>query len=367
MKKFLLTSLIILSAISVHSQTFSFMYDGILRDYRVHLPPDYTADSLYPMVLNLHGLGSNALEQQLYTGFDFVADTAGIIMVYPNGIANAWNIAFTTGVDDVGFISALIDTMAANYNVDLFEVYSTGMSMGGFMSHRLACELSHRITAIASVTGLLAFFPCTPDRPVPILQMHGTADAVVPYAGVPVTIQHWLDYNNCPVIPVITDLPDIDTTDQCTVTTSYYGFCDDSTEVLLYTINGGEHTWPGATVVIGITNYDINGSVEIWNFFRKYSLENYLGTNEVTATAFDIHIYPNPVSDYAVVEWQGRGERVFDLKVYDLTGKLVKNIAGIHEHRVLLSCEGLRPGLYILECTSGSTFSRCKFLVNRNK
>ncbi len=117
-----------------------------------------------------------------------VADTAGIVVVYPNGIDETWNVSSTTGTDDVGFISALIDTVDYQYSIDLNRVFATGMSMGGFMSYRLACELSERIAAIASVTGLQAFYPCNPNRPVPILQFHGTADPVVPYAGVPATI-----------------------------------------------------------------------------------------------------------------------------------------------------------------------------------
>lgn len=160
------------------------------------------------------------------------------------------------------------------YDIDLNRVYSTGMSMGGFMSYRLACELSERIAAIASVTGLLAAFPCTPARPLPVLQIHGTADGTVPYSGVSSTISFWVGENNCPVSPVITNLPDINSTDASTVTKSYYGFCDDSTEVILYTVNNGGHTWPDAAINIGVTNRDFNANSEVWNFFKKYALEN---------------------------------------------------------------------------------------------
>ena len=109
---------------------------------------------------NMHGLGSNAFEQEIYTDFDSVADTAGIIVAYPNGIDETWNISSITGTDDVGFISALIDTINLQYSIDLNRVFATGMSMGGFMSYRLACELSGKIAAIASVAGLQAFYPC---------------------------------------------------------------------------------------------------------------------------------------------------------------------------------------------------------------
>jgi polyhydroxybutyrate depolymerase len=345
------------------AQVFSFEFEGIDRAYKVHLPPDYTPDSLYPMVFNLHGLGSNAIEQQLYSGFDFVADTAGIVMVYPNGVDNQWNVYGSTGPNDVGFISALIDTMAAHYSIDLNRVYSTGMSMGGFMSYRLACELDYRIAAIASVTGLLVTSPCEPDRPFPVLQMHGTADPTVPYSAVPITISYWTLYNNCPPEPVITDLPDIDTNDNSTVTVSYYGPCDDLTEVILYTINGGEHTWPGSLILIGITNQDINGSVEIWSFFKNYTLEGYTDVQDIVNERYNIEIYPNPFSDYATLEILGSYSKEYHVRIMDIAGKVVRQQSVLGERRLLLEGKGLSPGIYFLEITGGNGRGTVKFII----
>ncbi len=321
MKKIYFFLLFILIYSYSEAQTFSFTYDGLLRTYVVYTPTDYNPEISYPLVFNLHGLGSNALEQEYYSGFDFVADTAGIIMVYPNGVDNEWNIFSVNGVDDVGFISALIDTMAANYNIDQDRVYSTGMSMGGFMSHRLACELENRIAAIASVAGVLAFSPCEPSRPMPVMQIHGTSDDVVPYAYVEATIAHWTSYDNCPADPVITELPDIDTTDGCTVTLSTYGLCDDSTEVRLYTINGGGHTWPGATVLIGVTDMDINASVEIWNFFRKYRLPLDVSVSENDMPAGSVTFYPNPFNSWTTVDVRKAEFLPYKLTIFDLSGK----------------------------------------------
>ena len=369
MKKVFTIIFLLFLSISSYSQYSSFDYQGLTREYLVHLPPGYSQAVEYPLVLNLHGLGSDAMEQQAYSAFNSVADTAGVIVVYPNGVDNQWNVALNTGIDDVGFISALVDTMAANYSIDMARVYSTGMSMGGFMSHRLACELEHKIVAIASVTGLLAYFPCQPERPVPVLQIHGTNDPVVPYGGTAGTIDHWVTHNGCPSSPEVTDLPDIDPTDNSTVTLSYYGLCNDSTEVLFYTINGGEHTWPGAFIHIGVTNQDINASVEIWNFFRKYTSRDYLGTEELIAAAgLTMEIHPNPVSDYAAVSLRGlhgnTSNRSYSVKVYSITGQLVRNLqdqkAG---ERSLLDCTGLTPGLYVVECSQGVKSIRKKMLV----
>lgn len=347
----------------VQAQVFSFMFEGLERSYKLHLPPDYQPDSLYSLVFNLHGAGSNAIEQQLYSGFDFVADTAGIIMVYPNGVDNVWNVFGAGGVNDVGFISALIDSVSYQYSVDLDRVYSTGMSMGGFMSYRLACELETRIAAIASVTGLQVTNPCQPSRPVPVLQMHGTADPIVPYAGVPITISFWTQYNNCPANPVITNLPDIDTTDNSTVTVSYYGLCDDSTEVILYTINGGEHTWPGALIPIGITNQDINASVEIWNFFKKYSLDGSVGLAENEGNGYSLNIYPNPFTEAATLEINGPYSKDYILKIYDVNGRMVRSGQYSGEKRLLIKREDLAPGVYFIHLTGNNHTGTARLLV----
>ena len=137
MKKALLTIIAALSLSFAFSQEFTMIHDGLTRTYRLYIPPGYNPDTLYPMVINMHGLGSNAFEEEVYTAFDSIADTAGIIVVYPNGIGGTWNISSTTGTDDVGFLSALIDTVGSQYSIDLNRVFATGMSMGGFMSYRL--------------------------------------------------------------------------------------------------------------------------------------------------------------------------------------------------------------------------------------
>ena len=363
MKRIYITLFAILPVIFSFSQNFTIIHDGLTRTYRLHTPADYNADSLYPLVINMHGLGSNAFEQEFYTSFNDVADSAGFIVTYPNGIDETWNISSSTGTDDVGFISALIDTIESEYGINLQHVYATGMSMGGFMSYRLACELSDRIAAIASVTGLQAFYPCNPDRPVPVLQFHGTADPVVPYAGVPSTIANWVDHNQCPVDPVITNLPDIDTTDNSTVTISYYGLCEDSTEVILYTINGGEHTWPGAFYIIGVTNQDIKASYEIWDFFNKYNLQGSTGIDNNKQYQVNCLFYPNPVSDLATVELIGETLNEFDFRIFDMTGKIVLEQTGLNNTRFLIDCSQIHAGFYVASILSGRERSFQKIII----
>lgn len=162
----------------------------------MYKPAAYTGTTPVPLVLNLHGYTSSNFEQLFYGDFRAIADTANFLIVLPNGTLDAqgkrfWNTFGTNStVDDVAFISHLLDTLQATYNIDKQRIYSTGMSNGGFLSYSLACELNQRITAIASVTGSMIeskVIACKPTRPVPVMEIHGTADATVPYNGSPVS------------------------------------------------------------------------------------------------------------------------------------------------------------------------------------
>jgi polyhydroxybutyrate depolymerase len=216
------------------------------------------------------------------------------------------------------------------------------------MAYRLACELSNRIAAIASVTGLQAFFPCNPPKPVPVLDMHGTADPVVPYVGVASTISFWVEHNGCPQEPVITDLPDINQTDSSTVTTSYYGSCNNSTEVILYTIKNGEHSWPGSIIMLGVTNKDINASNEIWNFFRKFNLQGSTGIDLVNSQNNNLlSIYPNPARSFLTVEIKSSIPEIFDFQIFDMSGRKVNEVLNISDPRFIVDCHDLPSGMYI--------------------
>ena len=229
----LLTFLIANHFVIAQSVQKTVMHDGIQREYLLYVPDIYDGSTEVPLVFNLHGYGSNAGQQEFYGSFNAIADTANFVLVIPDGTTDASNTAFwnafgvpTETVDDIGFVSALIDTIAADYNIDLNRVYSTGMSNGGFMSYTLACQLSNRIAAIASVTGTMVtpnLNACNAQHPTPVMQIHGTADATVPYLGnaqgfvaVEALVDYWVAFNNCNPTPVETAVPDIDQTDLCT-------------------------------------------------------------------------------------------------------------------------------------------------------
>ena len=332
--------------------TGSFEFDGEERDYRLRVPPS-GFDGARPLVFNLHGFGSNAFQQEAYAQMNPVADTAGFFVCYPNGVSAAWNVgwAFGSTADDVGFIGALIDTIAAQYDIDPERVYACGMSNGGFMSYRLACELNDRIAAVASVTGSMVpayIGDCTPGKPVPVLEIHGTDDATVPYGGQPqlaVSIEElltfWNTNNSCDADATIEELPNSNTTDQSTVTFIQSGGCAERGDVWHYRINGGAHTWPGSPFAIGVTNQDINGSVEIWHFFRRYTRSGLSGT--ITAEhAAPLSIFPNPARDWAKVSLTASGGL---LEVFNAAGQPIIR-QQITNEVVTLDLSLCPPGVY---------------------
>ena len=263
----------------------SIQHGGISRDFTIYIPKVYSANKLVPLLINLHGYTSNAKEQMWYGDFRRIADTADIILVHPQGTkykdTTHWNTGgWTPGstVDDLGFIDGLIDYMTSQYKIDPKRIYVTGMSNGGEMSYYLACRLSARIAAIASVSGSMTpetYRDCNPIRPVPVLHIHGTADQVVPYGGDPTAtpimkgLQYWVHHNGCDSIPIITHMPDINLTDSTTVDHYIYR---GAAPVEHFKIFGGDHTWPGSAFNVKGTNYDINASLETWRFFNCYDL-----------------------------------------------------------------------------------------------
>lgn len=202
---------------------------------------------------------------------DIISDANGFIVCYPNGIDNSWNVGWSFGsnADDVGFLLALVDSLALEFSINYDRFYSCGMSNGGFMSYKLACEASDKIAAIASVTGSIVpseLKSCVPIRMMPVMQIHGTADPTVSYNGSVINapiddiISFWSKRNGCNLMSETIQIEDINTLDQCTAERIQYTDCDEGTEVVLYKIEDGGHTWPYGTVTIGVTNRDFNGS-----------------------------------------------------------------------------------------------------------
>jgi polyhydroxybutyrate depolymerase len=289
------------------SQREIFDYNGQSRSYILHLPPSYNGENQMPLVVVLHGGGGNAENIEDATGFSKKADEEGFIVVYPDGSGRldryllTWNSGFCCGyalennIDDVGFIRALIGYLQEKYTINRNMIYVTGISNGGMMSYRLGAELSDIVAAIAPVAGSIGgkateedptWCIPEPDYPLSVIIFHGTNDSRVPYdGGIPTandtkgafsylsvndSVSFFVTHNQCDTFPqrnisksgnIIMDL--------------YTGGLN-NTEVVLYTIVNGTHSWPGGKS--GWRNGDvptmeISSTDLIWEFFKDHPKE----------------------------------------------------------------------------------------------
>lgn len=270
---------------------------GLKRSYLLHLPPAYDGVRRLPVVLNFHGGFGRGRTQRRLTAFNAVADAAGVIVVYPNGIRRRWHDdrgIYNPEVDDVGFVSDLIDSLNATYATDPRRVYATGISNGGFLTLSLACKLTDKIAAVAVAAASMPIelmSTCHPRRPISVMMINGTFDWLVPYAGgalppragrgTVVSIEDafafWRAADGCGESATVSVLVDPDTTDGTVIAERSYGGCNAGSEVALYTVFGGGHTWPGGWQylpirVVGRTSRDMNASQEIWEFFQAQTL-----------------------------------------------------------------------------------------------
>lgn len=343
----------------------SFDHDGINRTYRLYIPEVYDPAIPVPLLFNLHGYGSNNLEQEAYGDFRPVADTANFIIAHPNGTTDFfnnrfWNTFGGADIDDVGFISALIDTISAAYNIDSNRIYSTGMSNGGFMSYDLACFLSHRIAAVASVTGSMIwdrFNTCEPTHPTPVMQIHGTADATVPYNGnylfshIDTLVSFWVNFNNCHPDPTIIQVPDIDTLDGCTAEQHIYSAGNAGVSVEFFKVIDGGHSWPGAPINLNVTNMDFDASVEIWRFFSQFSLNQLVNSIAIQPNPVTLlEIFPNPADHRVILKFPDiTNHSQAKLEVFNIHGRQThtQHIPS-GQQALQLNVNTWPPGMYML-------------------
>lgn len=285
---------------SSNTSTRSLTHNGLTRSYHLYVPSTYQDTLSTPLVVALHGGGGNGQKMEKLSGFKLLADQNGFIVVYPEAVEHHWNDgrgvdryrSHRENIDDVGFISAVIDTVARDHNnIDLQRVYVTGASNGAMMCMRLGCESADKITAVAAVIGSMPASlvgRCAPRRPLAVMMINGTADPLVPWQGgdvhvfrrklgkilsVPDTLAFWASQNGCRSNPAVTWESDKDPADGTRVRKTLYTPCKDGTEVVLYEIQGGGHTWPGGyqylpEAIIGKTSRDLDASTVIWNFFK---------------------------------------------------------------------------------------------------
>jgi len=267
----------------------SIVSSGLEREYLLYVPRSYDRTRPTPLVISMHGGSLWPAGQKEISQWNRVADERGFIVVYPSGVTGhgprAWRAGGGPGlVRDVRFISELIDTLMASYNIDPARIYADGLSNGGGMAFALSCTLSDRISAVGVVAPAI-FLPwsaCTDRRAVPMIAFHGTADRSVAYHGgkswvapnaffpdIPAWTQKWAERNRCGPNPV-------DSAVSVGVTRREYMNCADGAAVVLYTVLDGGHTWPGGGPMpkwfAGTTSHSIDATSLMWSFFSEHRL-----------------------------------------------------------------------------------------------
>lgn len=268
---------------------------GEKRQYLLYVPKRYDRAKPTPLVISMHAAALWPAAQREASQWNKVADEHGFIVVYPSGTTlsgggtgvlpfRVWLLRPEADASaNIRFISELIDTLEAAYNIDPTRIYANGFSNGGAMTFALSCRLSHRIAAVGTVSAAQDQRPwswCTDSRPVPLINFHGTAD-LVPYNGgkvwasprpfpsVPTWTANWARRNRCAPNP-IASVAAVD------VTRLEYTSCADDAAVVLYTIQGGGHQWPGGKPIpewmVGRTSRSIDATRQMWAFFREHPL-----------------------------------------------------------------------------------------------
>ena len=268
--------------------------NGENRTYWLYLPQGLDKKKPLPLIFVLHGSAGSGEDMMKVTqrGFERLSDRDKFVVVYPNVLGGRWNEQDGT-TDDAGFFLAVADHLAAQGLVDVKRVYVAGLSNGGMMAQRMACEQSDKVAAIASVAGSMTekmAIACKPSRAVPVLLIHGTEDPIIPWNGGFIagfeeygkvisareTVRFWAEHNKCNGTAVVSPEPDRDPQDGTRVQFEIFAGCSNKSEVTLVAIEGGGHTWPGGYQYmperfIGRTSKDIDANTVIWNFLRSYS------------------------------------------------------------------------------------------------
>jgi len=358
---------------TVSAQTIkTIQHNSTTRMYKEFIPASYSGTEAVPLLIGLHGLG-DSINNFSSVGFQILGEFNNFITVYPQGVSGmagtAWNagvqyygITVNGDIDDVSFISALIDSLSEDYNIDPRRIYLTGFSMGGFMVNRLACELSDKIAAIASVAGTRGnlITNCQPWRAVPFCHLHGTADGTVSFTanifGMNTLdlVSWWVTSNQCNATPIETILPDNVPGDGIVITHFEYPDGNQGSNVEFYKAEGADHVW------IHQPTNDTTYTILIWEFLKKHQLTT-LDIDEQTVES-TFYVYPTVASDYI---WVSSTMTTFppSARLYSTCGQMTEKSVNTDGS---INISSLPQGIYICEIQNpGKEPLRGKFIISR--
>lgn len=333
---------------SIFSQmtTHKYTFDGKKRAFNVYLPNSYSAKKeALPVVVFLHGMGG---DMSNFSGLNYKAEKENYIMIIPQALKDpktgtSWSAGSISikgetyypnaNIDDVGFINSLLDTVSSWYKVDEEKVYVAGFSLGGFMANKLACELSNRITAIASVSGTMnkeLMSECNPNEPIPSLQIHSTNDGIVSYKGSFTNLgaealsQFWIK-NNLANKTIDTLNLSNNVNDGFSAIKFTYSGKTKKNEVVLYRLAGPDHNQSWYTVS---SKNDFDAINVIWDFFKSHQKEiNNKEKIKKTTIATSIHdvkidVYPNPASELITLNFTNK-IKIASISITNTLGKTI--------------------------------------------
>ena len=367
--KRLLSLIVFIASLSVsHAQGYisqTIQHDGLTREYSIYVPASYDGTTNFPLLFNLHGGGGTNSAWQAASDMRPIADTADIILVYPqarpdpsDGNSFNWIPKVPGTFDDVPFFSSLIDTIASNYQIDQNRIYACGYSLGGDMTFELGCKLNNRIAAIAPVARTMQPNPnsfCSPVHPTGVLTILGTDDLVSPYNGIvfggieyyisaAATHIYWATHNNCDATATMSTVsPSVERNTWSTASGCAY--------VEELKVIGGGHDWPGS-----FGNMTIDANIEIWQFVSRYDINGLIGCattsiNVNNSTHENYKVYPNPVNTQITIDIGLVEEKEF--RLYNPIGELV--LSGFLNSQIsIIDLSSLAPNVYILNIENQS-------------
>jgi len=373
MKKLLLL-FVILFSYNVFSQTLvTFSFDGQTRRYYKYVPNIYDSLKPIPVVFCLHGLGDN-IDNFINIAMHLLGEVDTFVTIYPEALSspygNAWNAGINymgsiinENINDVDFLMAITDSLQIIYNIDTERIYFCGLSLGGFMAQRMACERSDKIAAVASVAGTIGnSLNCTPSRPIAICHFHGTNDQVVYYTNnlfgldAEELVSFWINNNHCDTNYIYKTYPDV-ANDGIVVESYYSNSPNNLADVMFYKAIGAGHVWLYTPV------NDISYTIEIWNFLKKFRLSSSQNINDFSE--HNIQIFPNPTNSILTITFPLQYMNDFNLiKIYNTLGELVysQKINSL-QNQITINLSDLSEGIYFLEILQQNKLFQNKIII----